>query len=84
MARKSNETRARELAAKLGIELTPETLGHDHLAVEVWSRDAHLSEPNSGSHTYFASGGTWPQAWRDAFEFMQGMESCPTDCTCRN
>lgn len=79
---KDYEARARALAKAHGIEVTPEHLGHDGPAVEVWSRDAHLSEPNSYCHTAFGRGETWAGAWGDVLDYLETLTVCPEDCDC--
>lgn len=60
MARTSNKTKAIAYAAEHGITLTAEDRDNfdGDYAVEVWSLNSHLSEPNSYCHTYFARGNT--------------------------
>ena len=88
MARISNKDKALAYASDKGIILTMEDAdAGDELgagAIEVWSLDAHLSEPNSYCHTYFARGNTEPRAWADALAYMEGLTDCPADCSCRD
>ena len=87
MARISNKDKALAYAANKGIILTMEDAdAGDELgagAIEVWSLDAHLSEPNSDCHTYFARGNTEPRAWADALAYMERLTECADDCPCR-
>lgn len=84
MARKSNETKARELADALGVELDLEDPAmHDgEYAVEVWGRPAHMCS-SKGQHMDFARGRTQPQAWADALAILKVMQPCDDDCECR-
>ena len=88
MARISNKDKALAYAANKGIILTMEDAdAGDELgagAIEVWSLDAHLSEPNSDCHTYFARGNTEPRAWADALAYMELLTECADDCSCRD
>ena len=88
MARISNKDKALAYAANKVIILTMEDAdAGDELgagAIEVWSLCAHLSEPGSDCHTYFAHGTTEPRAWADALAYMQRLTECPADCTCRS
>ena len=93
MARISNKDKALAYAANKVIILTMEDLtmedadAGDELgagAIEVWSLCAHLSEPGSDCHTYFARSTTEPRAWADALAYMQRLTECPADCTCRS
>ena len=86
MARISNKEQAIAYAAEHGIILTVEdrvNFDGDY-AVEVWSLDSRLSEPNSYCHTYFARGNTEARAWADALAYMQDLAECPADCSCRD
>ena len=85
MARTSNKDKAIAYAAEHGIILTVEDRDNfdGDYAVEVWSLNSHLSEPNSYCHTYFARGNTEPRAWADALAYMQQLTECPADCSCR-
>ena len=86
MARASNKTKALAYAAEHGITLTAEDRDNfdGDYAVEVWSLNSHLSEPNSYCHTYFARGNTEARAWADALAYMLRLTECPADCSCRD
>ena len=86
MARISNKDKALAYAAERGIILTVESRDNfdGDYAVEVWSLESHLSEPNSYCHTYFARGNTEARAWADALAYMQRLTECPADCSCRD
>ena len=86
MARTSNKDKALAYAAEHGITLTAEDRDNfdGDYAVEVWSLNSHLSEPNSYCHTYFAHGTTEPRAWADALAYMERVTECPADCSCRD
>ena len=86
MARTSNKDKAIAYAAERGIILTVEDRDNfdGDYAVEVWSLESHLSEPNSYCHTYFARGNTEARAWADALAYMLRLTECPADCSCRD
>lgn len=94
MARKSNETKAREMAAKLGVELDDNPGGMDTFTVEIWSNDAHLHEAGNptchtifihldeGEDAYSFSPTTIPQVWRDVLVELKDLQHCEPDCCC--
>ena len=86
MARTSNKDKAIAYAAEHGIILTVEDRDNfdGDYAVEVWSLESHLSEPNSYCHTYFARGNTEARAWADALAYMEQLTECADDCPCRD
>ena len=85
MARTSNKDKALAYAAEHGILTVEDGDNFDgDYAVEVWSFDSHLSEPNSYCHTYFTRCNTEARAWSDALAYMERLTECPADCSCRD
>ena len=87
MTRRTTEARARDLAAKLGVELDVEIDDGFEFAVEMWGYPAHMKYDGETHGSIASMSGfdlrSKAAVWRRVIEDLNMFIVCESGCECR-